>query len=132
MLNDKKKIKKKWFFYITSMFYKYRSSCPDVFYKNMFLKVLQNSLECACVRVSFWKNKGLQADYKETPTQVFPVSFAKSLRPHIWRNVSRFKDTLKSFDDFKIKQNCIWSNVFWYVKVCIFWKCIKYTIQHKC
>ena len=23
----------------------------------------------------------------------------------------------------------IWSNVFWYVKVCIFWKCIQYTIH---
>ena len=23
----------------------------------------------------------------------------------------------------------VWSNVFWYVKVCIFWKCIQYTIH---
>ena len=35
-----------------------------------------------------------------------------------------FKDTLKAFDDFKNKQRSVWSNVFWYVKVCIFWKCI--------
>ena len=36
---------------------------------------------------------------------------------------------LKAFDDFKNKQKSVWSNVFWYVKVCIFWKCIQYTIQ---
>ena len=23
----------------------------------------------------------------------------------------------------------VWSNIFWYVKVCIFWKCIQYTIH---
>ena len=23
----------------------------------------------------------------------------------------------------------VWSNVFWYVKACIFWKCIQYTIN---
>ena len=41
----------------------------------------------------------------------------------------RFKDTLKAFDDFNYKQKNVWSNVFWYVKVCIFWKCIQYTIN---
>ena len=40
-----------------------------------------------------------------------------------------FKDTLKAFDYFKNKQKRVWSNVFWYVKVCIFWKCIQYTIH---
>ena len=40
-----------------------------------------------------------------------------------------FKDTLKTFNDFKNKQKSIWSNIFWYVKVCIFWKCIQYTIH---
>ena len=39
------------------------------------------------------------------------------------------KDTLKAFNDFKNKQKSVWSNVFWYVKVCIFWKCIQYTIH---
>ena len=34
------------------------------------------------------------------------------------------KDTLKVFDDFKNKQKSVWSHVFWYVKVCIFRKCI--------
>ena len=28
----------------------------------------------------------------------------------------RFKDTLKAFEDFKNKQQSVWSNVFWYVK----------------
>ena len=37
------------------------------------------------------------------------------------------KDTLKAFDDFLKKQKIVWSNVFLYVKVCIFWKCIQYT-----
>ena len=23
----------------------------------------------------------------------------------------------------------VWSNIFWYVKICIFWKCIQYTIH---
>ena len=39
------------------------------------------------------------------------------------------KDTPKAFDDFKNKQKSVWSNAFWYVKVCIFWKCIQYTIH---
>ena len=39
------------------------------------------------------------------------------------------KDILKVFDDFKNKQHSVWSNVFRYVKVCIFWKCITYTIH---
>ena len=25
------------------------------------------------------------------------------------------------------RNKSVWSNVFWYVKVCIFWKCIQYT-----
>ena len=33
---------------------------------------------------------------------------------------SHLKDTLKAFDDFKSnKQKSVWSNVSWYVKVCI-------------
>ena len=33
------------------------------------------------------------------------------------------------FDDFKNKQKSVLSNVFWYVKVCIFWKFVQYTIH---
>ena len=36
------------------------------------------------------------------------------------------KDTLKIFDDFKNKEKSAWRNVFWNVKVYIFWKCIQY------
>ena len=39
------------------------------------------------------------------------------------------KDTLKAFPDFKNKQKSAWSIVFWYVKNCIFCKCIQYTIH---
>ena len=39
------------------------------------------------------------------------------------------KVTLKAFYDFKNKQKSVWSNVFWYVKVCILWKCSQYTIH---
>ena len=37
--------------------------------------------------------------------------------------------TLKVLDDFKNKQKNVWGNVFWYVKVHIFWKCILYAID---
>ena len=36
------------------------------------------------------------------------------------------KDTLKAFDDFQNNQKSVWSNAFWYIKVCIFWKCIQW------
>ena len=29
----------------------------------------------------------------------------------------------------KTSNQSIWSNLFWYVKVCIFWKCIQYTVH---
>ena len=38
-------------------------------------------------------------------------------------------DTLKAIIDFKSKQKSVWSNVFWYVKVCIFRNGIQYTIH---
>ena len=38
-----------------------------------------------------------------------------------------FKDALKAFDDFKNKQRSVWSNVFWYVNIYLFWKFIQYT-----
>ena len=45
------------------------------------------------------------------------------------RKISWFKDILKVFHDFENKQKGVWSNVFWYVKACIFWKCVQYTIH---
>ena len=29
----------------------------------------------------------------------------------------------------KTSNKSVWSNVFWYIKVCIFWKCIQYTVH---
>ena len=29
----------------------------------------------------------------------------------------------------KTSNKSVWSNAFWYVKVCVFWKCIQYTIH---
>ena len=31
----------------------------------------------------------------------------------------------------EISNKRVWSDVFWYLKVCIFWKCIQYTIHWK-
>ena len=42
--------------------------------------------------------------------------------------------SFKNFDNFKNKQKSVWSNVFWYVKLCIFWKCVQHNIieiKHK-
>ena len=36
------------------------------------------------------------------------------------------KNTLKAFENFKNKQQKCRSNVFWYIKLCIFWKCVQY------
>ena len=41
----------------------------------------------------------------------------------------KLKDTPKVLVDFKSKQKSVWSNVFWYVKILIFWKCIQYSIN---
>ena len=43
--------------------------------------------------------------------------------------LNKVKDTMKAFDDFKNKQKSVWSSAFRYVKECIFWKFIQYTIQ---
>ena len=51
------------------------------------------------------------------------------MRQALVEKVSKFKDALKTFDDFKNKQKSVWSNDFWYVKVCIFWNCIQYTMH---
>ena len=43
--------------------------------------------------------------------------------PYLWRIHWRLSTI------FKRSSKIVWSNVFWYVKVCIFWKCIQYTIH---
>ena len=47
-----------------------------------------------------------------------PISLEKYWRIH-WGFLTILKTSNKS----------VWSNVFWYVKVCLLWKCIQYTIQ---
>ena len=46
-------------------------------------------------------------------------------------NSSVLKDTLKAFNVFKNKQKAVWGNVFWCLKVYIFWKCSHYTIHRE-
>ena len=41
----------------------------------------------------------------------------------------QLKDTLKAFNNLKKQQKSVWTNVFWYIKVCMFWKCIQYNMQ---
>ena len=60
-------------------------------------------------------------------TKYFAHSFAEKSFRFIETRI--LKDTLKNFDDFKNKGKGVWSNVFWYWKVCIFWKSIQYSIH---
>ena len=39
-----------------------------------------------------------------------------------------FKDIVQTFNDFENKQKSVWIDVFWYLKLWIFWKCIQYTV----
>ena len=60
------------------------------------------------------------------------TKFLRRMQTWVWSNLFitlLLKDTLNVFDDFKNKQSILWSNMFWYVKVCIFWKCIQYTMH---
>ena len=57
-----------------------------------------------------------------------PSNFSRNLSFQFHAPVCYAKDTLKAFDDFKDKQRSARSIAFWYVKICIFWKCIQYTI----
>ena len=46
-----------------------------------------------------------------------------------WGFMRSLRDTLKAFSNFKNKCKVARSNVFWYVKVSLFWKFIQYTIH---
>ena len=65
------------------------------------------------------------------PLRLCQILFLWGLKEHFsnYLLLRRFKDTLKAFEDFKSKQNSVWSNVFWYIKVCIFWTFIQYTMH---
>ena len=86
--------------------------------------------------------KALLKSCKSAP-RLFPVKFQNFSEQLFWRTpgdscfctVSIIKlgylieNTLKAFIDFKNKQKSVWSNVFLYVKVFIFWKFIRYIIH---
>ena len=55
---------------------------------------------------------------KESKLVTALAQYGSVLRIH-WRLSTILKTSNKS----------VWSNVFWYVDVCIFWKCIQYTIH---
>ena len=81
---------------------------------------------------------------KKTPTQTFSYEYCE-----IFKNCFLYITTLEttSFHSkllwkklvlrihwslstiLKTSNKSVWSNVFWYVEVCIFWKCIRYTIH---
>ena len=44
-------------------------------------------------------------------------------------NFAEHSKKMLTFDDFKNNHKSVWSNVFWYVKVCIFWKFIHYAMH---
>ena len=48
---------------------------------------------------------------------------------HLSLAFSHYQITLIAFNNFKNNQKSVWSNVFWYVKICISWKCIKCTLH---
>ena len=50
-------------------------------------------------------------------------SFRPGRRMYMYTEVplNNLKIVLKAFDDLKNKQKSVWSNVFWYVNVCIQW-----------
>ena len=59
---------------------------PEVlFRKKLFLNILQNSKEYACVGVCFLIK--LQLIKKRLQHKSFPVNIAKFLRIHIWKNI---------------------------------------------
>ena len=63
-----------------------------------------------------WRESNFDQFFKLSP---FQIPFT-----NLWLKNKHLKDTLKAFDDFKHKHKSVWSNVFWYIKVYIFWKCI--------
>ena len=48
---------------------------------------------------------------------------------HVVSILGRLRIHWRPLTIFKIGSKSVWSNVFCYVKVCIFWKCIQYTIH---
>ena len=70
--------------------------------------------------MKFWDVNEIKRLLKEQPFYNVPIEKPK---------IKHLKDTLKALDGFKEKQKSVWSNIFWCVKVCIFWKGIQYNIH---
>ena len=55
--------------------------------------------------------------------------FGLPLRVILWFEMLSLRIHWKLSTILEISSKSVWSNVFWYVKVCIFWKCIQFTIH---
>ena len=74
--------------------------------------------------IKFGKVSPLKWGYVLLHGVLVPCSTAtKKFKKKHWRIHQRLLPILKT------SNKSVWSNVFWYVKVCIFWKCIRYAIH---
>ena len=83
------------------------------------------------MQLNFASNKSLPTWFHSLQGNVlanwmfFFVFFVCS--PHLRLKTLRIRRTLSTI--LKTRKRSVWSNVFWYAKVCIFWKCIQYSIH---
>ena len=80
------------FFLSTFINWKCRSHRPEVFCKKFFLKILENSYENTCIRVSFL-NKVTDLRFanllkRRIWLRRFLLKFYKVFTPHFWKNTS--------------------------------------------
>ena len=88
----------------------------------------QKKVTVSSIVQTFWNYKYFTHNVRWKNIYAF-VQLNHVIHPrHLYCSVM-LHDTLKAFDDFKNKQKNVWSNVFWQIKVRIFWKCIQYTTQ---
>ena len=88
----------------------------------------QKKVIVSSIVLTFWNYKYFTHNVRWKNIYAF-VQLNHVIHPrHLYCSVM-LHDTLKAFDDFKNKQKNVWSNVFWQIKVRIFWKCIQYTTQ---
>ena len=90
---------------------------------NIFKKfLLRSSFSVKFYTLSLNIFQRFSVDFKN----IFVQNSSLWLLPFISHYVT---DTLKAFGDLKNRQKSLWSKVFWYEKVCIFWMCFHYTIH---
>ena len=66
--------------------------------------------------------------HTHTPPGLF---WHHSVSGYIFSISKQFNDALKTFHDFKSNKKNLWSNAFWYLRLCIFWKFIQYKVHSK-